>query len=258
MMKTEMEPIRIHDPVADRTWEVPRRKVTSLLAEVSERWVANVIVPEAVVRTLVRPDFLEPIRVSAGYVLSLCAIFMKHAAPEWAPLRMGPSSRNCALRVACFDTRDRTPAVWVDHRYSDSILVEALAKLGFPEVHAKLKVNLERDFEGHRRFSMATDDNLLDLNLLEYPGVQRVRGRAFQSTEAFEDYFTSGIRSYGPGTTPNVSTIVDLHKRSDNHFEAMDRYFGFLRTAWGNWKIDSVYRTRNGLYEWRYEGDVAY
>ncbi|MDP4611621.1 MAG: hypothetical protein NWT02_10565, partial [Opitutales bacterium] len=72
-MKTELKPIEIYDAANDRTWEVPRQRVTSVFAEVSERWVANVIVPEAVVRELVRPGFLEPIPTKAGYVLSLCA-----------------------------------------------------------------------------------------------------------------------------------------------------------------------------------------
>lgn len=257
-MKTKHEMIRITDPENNQTWEVPRRKVMSVFAEVSERWVANVIVPEAVVRELVTPDFLEPIPTKAGYVLSLCAIFMKHAAPEWAPLKMGPASRNCALRVACIDKRDGTQAVWVDHRYSDSILVEALAKLGFPEVKAKLKVTSARDFYGHRTLQMATADNMLDLQLVEYPEAQRVHGRAFVDTQRFEDYFLAGVRSYGPASEPNLATIVDLHKRSDNRFEPMERYFGVLRTAWGSWKVDSVYRTQNGLYEWRYEGDVSF
>jgi hypothetical protein len=257
-MKTEHEIMRITDPESNQTWEVPRRKVTSVFAEVSERWVANVIVPEAVVRDLVTPDFLEPIPTKAGYVLSLCAIFMKHAAPEWAPLKMGPASRNCALRVACIDKRDGSQAVWVDHRYSDSRLVEALAKLGFPEVKATLKVTSERDFYGHRTLQMATADNMLDLQLVEYPEAQRVHGRAFADTQTFEDYFQAGVRSYGPAGEPNKATIVDLHKRSDNRFEPMERYFGVLRSAWGSWKVDSVYRTKNGLYEWRYEGDVAW
>lgn len=255
-MKTADETIRIYDPQKDQTWEVPRRKVTSVFAQVSERWVANVIVPEAVVQKLVRPDFLEPIPTAAGYVLSLCAIFMKHAAPEWAPLKMGPPSRNCALRVACRDRRDGSPAVWVDHRYSDSILVEALAKLGFPAVQAKLKVKRDPDMYGHASLEMLTDDNMIDLQLVEYPEAEPAQGKAFVDAQTFEEYFLAGIRSYGPGNQANTATIVDLHKRSDNHFEAMDHHYGFLRTALGNWKVDSVYRTQNGLYEWRYEGDV--
>jgi len=254
----DTEPIRIEDPATGRVWEVPRRRVTTIRAEVTERWVANVIVPEAVCRELIGPDFLAPIPTKAGYVLSLCAIFMRHAAPEWAPLHLGPASRNCALRIACTDTRTGEPAVWVDHRYSDSPLVAALAKLGFPEVHPDLDVDLGRDDYGRRRFAMTTADNMIDLSLAEFPQARRAHGRAFATTKAFEDYFTAGVRSFGPGRRRGEATVVDLHNRSDNRFEPMERYFGILRTAWGSWPVDSVYRTRNGLYEWRYEGRILY
>jgi len=261
-MKTRIEnhtePIRIEDPSTGRVWEVPRRRVTTIRAEVTERWAANAIVPEPVCRELIGPDFLEPLRTRAGYVLSLCAIFMRRAAPEWAPLRMGPASRNCALRIACRDRRSGEPAVWVDHRYSDSPLVAALAKPGFPEVRADLEVDLGRDDYGRRRFAMATTDHMIDLSLAEFPQARRAHGRAFASTQAFEDYFTAGVRSYGPGRRRGDATVVDLRKRSGNRFEPMERYFGILRTARGSWPVDSVYRTREGLYEWRYEGDVRY
>jgi hypothetical protein len=255
-MKTVTEPIRIYDAENDTTWTVPRRRTNAVLAELSERWVANVIVPEAVCRELIRVPFLEPVRTEAGYVLSLCAIFMKHAAPVWAPLQMGPASQTCALRIACVDTRDGTPAVWVDHCYSDSVLVGALAKLGFPAVHAKLQVERGRDSYKHRQLNMCTRDEMIDLRLIEYPEVPRAEPKAFATAEVFEDYFVAGIRSYGPGGAAGRVAMVDLHKRSDNHFECMDRYYGYLRTAWGNWRVDGVYRTCNGLYEWCYEGDV--
>lgn len=256
-MKTIIEPIRIYDAKNDTTWTIPRKRTNAVVAEVSERWVANVIVTEAVCRELIRVPFLEPIRTEAGYVLSLCAIFMTHAAPVWAPLKMGPASQTCALRIACVDTRDGTQAVWVDHRYSDSVLVEALAKLGFPQVHAKLQVERGRDSYKHRQLNMSTRDHMVDLRLIEYPEVPHAEPKAFDTAEAFEHYFVAGVRSYGPGGTAGRYAIVDLHKRSDNHFELMDQYYGYLRTAWGNWRVDGIYRTRNGLYEWRYEGDVA-
>jgi len=256
-MKTLTKPIHIYDADNDTTWTVPRRPTNAVMAEVSERWVANVIVTEAVCHDLIRVPFLEPVRTKAGYVLSLCAIFMKHAAPVWAPLQIGPASQTCALRIACVDTRDDTPAVWVDHRYSDSVLVEALAKLGFPNVHAKLQVERGRDAYKHRQLNMATRDHMIDLRLIEYPEVPPAEPKAFRTTATFEDYFVAGVRSYGPGGRAAQVAIVDLHKRSDNHFELMDQYHGYLRTAWGNWRVDGVYRTRNGLYEWRYEGDVV-
>ena len=46
-MKTLTKPIRIYDADNDTTWTVPRRPTNAVMAEVSERWVANVIVTEA-------------------------------------------------------------------------------------------------------------------------------------------------------------------------------------------------------------------
>ncbi|MBK1858455.1 hypothetical protein [Cerasicoccus arenae] len=247
--------ITIHDPVSDRLWTIPRERVTSLMADVSERWVANVIVPETVCRAMIPLPFLEPIATEKGYVLSLCAIFMRHAAPQWAPLVMGPASRNCALRIACRDTRTGQPAIWVNHRYSESILVTALAKLGFPEVRPNLKVDFARDADG-QTVLFDTRDGEIQLQLKE--NAQREPGQAFATTQEFEDYFTAGVRSYGPGREPRTATMVDLHKNSDNHFAPMPQFAGVLTTAQGAWPVDSVYRTVNGLYEWRYEGDVAY
>ena len=258
MKAIETQPIQIRDAETGQVWEVPRKKVQSVFADVSERWVANVIVPERVCRDLIGAPFLEATPVRGKYVLSLCAIFMRHAAPDWAPLKLGPASRNCALRIACRDTRTGEDVVWVDHRYSDSALVEALAKLGFPAVHAKLHVDSGRDFYGRRKMEMTTRDHVIHLRLVEYPEVRRMRSDVFTSAAAFEDYFGAGVRSYGPGTDEGTASVVDLHKRSDNHFEPMERYFGYLHTPLGNWPVDSVYRTRNGLYEWRYEGDVSF
>ena len=255
-MKTTEEPILIYDTENDQTWTIPRRRTNTITAQVSERWVANVIVSETFCHKLIHLPFLKPVRTEAGYVLSLCAIFMQHAAPSWAPLKIGPPSQNCALRIACVDVRDGTPAVWVDHRYSDSALVKALGKLGFPEVHAQLQVERGRDAYMHRQLNMYTRDNMIDLRLIEYPEAPLAEPKAFANVETFEKYFTAGVRSYGPGNKPDHCTMVDLHKRSDNHFEWMNQYHGYLRTAWGNWRVDGVYRTQNELYEWQYKGDV--
>lgn len=247
--------ITVIDPQTAQQWEIPRRKVTSIFADVSERWVVNVLADEVTCRELVPVPFLEPIPVAAGYVISLCAIFMRHAAPDWAPLQLGPASRNCALRIACRDTRTGDQAVWVDHRYSDSILVTALAKLGFPEVRADLRVTMQPDNDCPDHVEFKTADNTLALRLNKTN--DPAPALAFANAEDFERYFTAGIRSYGPAAEANTATIVDLQKRSDNHFEAMP-YTGELVTGFGEFAVDGVYRTVNGLYEWRYEGDLHY
>lgn len=256
-MENDADAIHILDPATERLWTIPRDRVTSIVADVSERWIANVIIPEEYCRALIPAPFLEPVPTRAGYLLSLCAIFMRHAAPQWAPLSMGPASRNCALRIACRNRRTGQPAVWVDHRYSDSILVTALAKLGFPEVKYGLRVDFRQNSHGHQHIVMDTQDGQALLELGEAPEHDTAL-HTFATASDFEDYFIAGVRSYGPGEKPGQATMVDLHKRSDNHFQAMQQLTGTLKTTWGTWEVDGVYRTCNGIYEWRYEGDVTY
>ena len=246
------ETIRVTDDVTGYVWEIPKRHTTELVADVHERWVANVIVPERVACSLVQAPFLEPEKSNGHYVVSLCMIFMRHAAPAWAPLNMGPASRNCALRVACIDVRDNSPAVWVDHRYSDSQLVEALSKLGFPPVHARLKVSIH-----DHGMEIRTTDGIVDLRMVEH-AIQVNRPKAFASLENFEHYFTKGVRSYGPGINANEATIIDMYKDADNAFEHMRYYHGYLKTSLGAWPVDSVYRTLNGRYRWIYQGNAHF
>lgn len=223
----------------------------AITAEVSELWVANVVVSEAVCRELIRLPFLEPVSTKAGYLISLCLVFIKHAASSGIPREMGPSSKNCALRVACVDTRDGTPAAWVDHCYSnDSVLIEALNRSEFPEIHARLQVERGRDTYMHRQLNMHTSDNMIDLRLVEYPEAPAAEPSAFDNVEAFEKYFTAGVRNYGPDGRDDY-TVVDLQKCCDNRFELMDQHYGCMRTAWGNWRVDGAYRIRNSIYEWQ-------
>lgn len=256
MMKTAIEPIRIFDAENNYTWSIPNKQTKAIVAQVSEYWVANVIVPETACRELIQPSFLEPIPTPVGYIISFGAIFMKHSAPTWIPVRMGPASQNCVLSIACKDTRNGKPVTWIDQRYSDNILAEALEKLGFFQVHAKLKVDRSRDMYKHRQLNMYTCDNMLDLCLVEYPEAPPAEPVAFSNASDFEQYYTKGTRSYGPGQKDGHCTMVDLHTSENEHFELMNRYYGYLRTAWGNWKIDGVYRSRNGIYEWQYNGEI--
>lgn len=256
-MKSSTTPVRIYDAKNDYTWSIPRKRIHAIVAQVNECWVANVVVPEAICRELIHLPFLEPKPTPAGYVLSICAIFMKHSAPTWLPLRMGPASQNCALSIACTDVRDGTSVTWIDHRYSDNALAEALAKLGLFQIRAKLKVEHGRDMYRHRQLSMYTLDNMIDFRLVEYPEAQSIEPTAFTDAKMFQEYYTEGTLQYGPGNSDDSCMMVDVHSCGYSHFELMSRYYGYLRTAWGNWKVDGVYRSCNGTYEWRYNGDVS-
>lgn len=232
------------------TYRVPRRAMVSLDAAVSERWVANVLVTATEARRLVPPRFLEPTPGPEGlHVLSLCCIFMRHAAPSWAPLAFGPGSRNCALRVACTDVRDGSEAVWVDHRYTDSTLAYAIELLGFPPVHPLLRV----DTADARGLRLATTDGVLALDLRRE--AMTPMPLAFADADAFHAYFCAGIRSYGPGPRPGLFSVVDLEKRSPNRFARVEGLGGRLTTAAvGARGVDGLYLTRDGRYRWTHAG----
>lgn len=248
------EYLTIDDPTNGRRWRLPRRLVERIDAEVTERWVANVLVPPALLRAQVPLPFLQPTLVDGRGVLSLCAIFMRHAAPDWVPLHLTPASHNCALRIACTDQRDGSPAVWVDHRYSDSPLAGALTSLGFPAVLPLLRCHRDGTGPTTRRLGLETLDLAIDCRLQQRRDA--IGSRLFADATAFEDYFGAGIRSYGPGSTADRCTVVDLVKHSDNHFQATE-LGGFVQTAWGRWPVESVYLTCAGRYSWQMRGQIA-
>ena len=241
--------ICIRDPIDGHMWSIPRKQCTEIHAEVSQYWTCNALVPENIIEDIVVPDFLEPQKANGQSVLSLCSIFMRHAGPSWAPMQLTPASHNCALRVACIDTRDMSTAVWVDHRYSDSVLCRALTLLGFPAVHPLLHV--ERDEDQH--IYLSCDDNSLEAYWergFPHPSY------AFEQCQDFANYFCPGIRSYGPGITADNFSVIDLHKQSGNQFQHMEDYCGDVTTIFGRWPIDSVYLSSNCNYRWEFKGYV--
>ncbi len=253
----QLETLDITDPATGRIWEIPRRLTRNIMADVAERWVANIEISEDVCHRIVTPPFLEPIPVNGRHILSLCAIFMRHAAPTWAPLQLGPPSHNCALRVACIDQRDASQAVWVDHRYTDSHLAGALSKLGFAPVRPHLVVS-RHPRGGKQHLGLRTLDGDITLNLIETsnPTPQIPPPPLFHDRDHFADYFLSGVRSYGPTDNPDQFTVVDLTKLRIGSFKDMSTMRGTLKTPWGTHPCNSVYRSRNSLYRWHYVGEV--
>lgn len=240
--------IAIEDPDTGKIWKLDQfKEIKNVNADVYERWVVNCVVPERVLEEMIKVDFLEPVLVKGKAVLSLCAIFMRHAAPTWMPLVFGPGSHNCALRVACIDKRDGSQAVWVDRRHTDSFLGPVLAILGFPPVITGLKVDHP---EGKLEFHTKNDE--LEC-LLNKTGKQQ--SVLFEKDRDFDEYFCAGVRSYSPYGKGDRVEIIDLHKMKDNHFyqQKMD---GVLKTEFGEWPVESVYLTENGLYQWVYEGRI--
>lgn len=248
----ERQTLEITDPATGHRWHIPWQLTRTIHAEVAERWVANVQVTRAVARRIVAPAYLEPQPVDGRHVLSLCAIFMRHAAPIWAPLNLGPASHNCALRIACTDLRDGSPVVWVDHRYTDSHLAGTLSKLGFAPVRPHLAVS-RHPRGGRQRLGLQTLDDAINLDLIETTDTRQT-DPLFHSTQQFADYFLAGSRSFGPTDHPGQYTVVDLDKKRVGPFEAITHMTGTLRTGWGDYACHSVYRSCDCLYHWHYVG----
>lgn len=240
--------VTLKDPDTGKIWKVDQfKEIKNVNADVYERWVVNCVVPKDVLQKLIQVDFLEPVLVKGKAVLSLCAIFMRHAAPAWMPLNMGPGSHNCALRVACTDTRDGSPAVWVDKRHTDSFLGPVLGLLGFPPVITGLKVKQRED-----ELKFICKGRELVCELQTGYGSQE---SLFDRDKDFDDYFCAGVRSYSPFGKGNRIEIIDLHKMTDNGFHKKE-LTGILKTHLGEWAVESVYLTENGLYKWAHEGQV--
>ena len=244
----EKREILVTDPRSGVTIQFPDKPITCIQAEVSERWVFNVLVPKKLCAQLVPVSFLEPTLIGGEAVLSLCAIFMRHAAPDWWPLALSPGSHNCALRVACTDRRTGEDVVWVDTRYTDSSYGWLLKRLGFPAIEQQLTLTRTADKAGET-IDLGTIDQAIHVH--SFPG--QTRSQVFGAATDFDAYFGAGIRSYGPTETPGRYAVVDLLKESNNTFTAMQAA-GWLVTPEGRWPLDSVFRTVNGEYKWHFHG----
>ena len=240
--------IQIKDPGSEKVWEIDTgKKIRNIYADVNERWVINCVVPQQIIRKIVPLDFLEPVLVKGKAILSLCAIFMTNAAPDWIPLQFGPASKNCALRVACMDIRDGSHAVWVDPRHTDSFWGPVIGLLGFPPVHTGLKV-----YQNETQLDFVTKNNSLQCLMKK---AEPQESDLFPKSEEFDEYFCSGVRSYSQHERNADIDVIDLHKLKDNKFEKMN-FEGVLKTEYGNWITESVYLTRNGHYHWVFEDSI--
>jgi hypothetical protein len=231
-----------------QVWRLPLRQIRAVEADVAERWMVNVRMPLRRFREIVPPLFLEPLLVDGSLLLALCAIRMRHAAPLWAPLSLGPASMNCALRVACRDQRDGRSCVWVTQRYTDNGLAPALAHLGFPSVAGGLV-----DRGGPGCLDFMAGDGLIQVQAR--PG----KGSApelFTDAATLDSFLNTGVRSYSPGRGPGRWAVIEREQRIRTPFTHCAAWEGWLRTPWGDCTIDGIYRTVDGLYRWTGHGEV--
>lgn len=234
------EPVlSLHDPINERTWEVPERPIRSVWADARERWLLNVSAELPVAASLVEAPFLEVEAHHGMGVLSLCLIRMDRAAPDWAPLSMGPAVTGCAVRVACRHRTTGEPCVWVATRCTDHLLGSLLPRLGFPDVAVGLQAT-ERGWPSCRA-----------------PWVEaRVEhgiaapSRLFATSTAFDDLIARGIRSYGRGPTTGTWSVIDLIKDAPSTFRMHRDLVGTLELPGGCYDLDSICSCAGGRWHW--------
>ncbi len=241
-------PLLVVDPDTGERWHVPVQPISRLDADVAERWFVNVAIPLDLAEAIIATPFLRPDAIAGQAVLSLCRIRMRHGAPDWAPLALGPASDNVALRIGCRDRRDGSPAVWVDRRCTTHVLGRILPVLGFPPVEPCLRVR-RSDEAG---LDLATTDDALACAVA--PGTAPPP-TLFADAAALTEWVTAGVRSYAPDGRGGYR-VADLEKGSPNAFALRAGWAGWLRTPWGAWPSDGVYRTCDGVYQWRVLGRV--
>ena len=187
--------LRISGPDARQVWNLPLRRITTVAADVAERWIVNVRIHPCRFRELVLVPFLEPHLTDDSMVLALCATRMRHAAPVWAPLSLGPASMNCAFHVACRDRRDGRTCLWVAERYTDQALAPAISQFGFPTVSGGL---IDRGGPG-RCLDISANDGLVRVQAQPGHGPDP---ELFGNAAALTAFVAAGVRSYAPGRGP--------------------------------------------------------
>ncbi|MEM7789817.1 MAG: hypothetical protein AAF546_00315 [Verrucomicrobiota bacterium] len=254
-MKTDTEILDIKKVKDSSPHQYIDHSKQSLRADVSECWVANVMVTESVCRELVTIPWLDPEKTEAGYMMSFCTRFIRQTKDESPQATKESVDWLSELCIGCRDTRTGEIVKWVGHQYCDHDSKGKWPDRIFPQIAPCLEIELGRDLYDHRQLNVQTRDNLFSLRLVEYTDVRRVKDKAFESSDHFGRLFGGSVRCYSPGLGSGKATIVDLRKKGTQWSE-MERYFGYLKTAYGNWPVASVYRSRNEVYEWREKGEV--
>jgi hypothetical protein len=253
-MIADPQPLLITDPATGNRWRLPARPVSRVDAEVAERWFLNVALAPERFREFVPLEFLAPDLRGGRAVLSLCRIRMRHGAPDWVPLELGPACDNCALRVGCIDLRDGSPAVWVDRRTTTHVLGRALRLLGFPAVDPELRMVRADD----QALVMDAGGGIhAEVRAGQAPHAGRdPRGGLFADAAELTAWVQRGIRSYTAAAEDGRYLVVDLEKEGARDFSACAGWGGWLRTPRGAWPVDGVYRTSGGRYRWRVLGRI--
>jgi hypothetical protein len=235
----------VRDPVTGQDWKVPSRPLRSVIADARERWMINVAIDPVEAARLVEAPFLIPERINGKAVMALCVIAMDRAAPDWAPLDLGPAVLACALRVGCRHRETGEPAVWVATRHTDHVLGRVLPVLGFPDIQVGL-----RPLPGLQP-GLAARGVLVAMRPGPAPASE-----LFAVDTDFDAFIAAGVRSYGRGAKPGTWSAVDLLKDHASSFTRLTDRRARLILDGMPWEVDSIYRCPGGRWRWDVHGAV--
>lgn len=236
------------DEAAERQlWLDPVRRITAVAGEVAERFVVAARLPPSRFRELVPAAFLEPRLVDGSLALWVSVLRLRHVAPAWWPLELGPAGLAAAIHLACIDRRDGRPAAWVGGRYSGSALASALSGLGFPAVDGGLT-----DQGQPGRLDVSAAEGLMQVHAAPGNGAASV---LFPETGALTRLLAAPA-SYAPGRAAGRHAAVACERLADETLAPCSGWEGWLRTPWGDCTIDGIWRGEGGRWRWSGRGEV--
>lgn len=230
---------------------VPNRKTQAVRASVLARTAAVVAIPAQAAAEIVSERNLTACSVNGQIPAIICIYEMAHAAPDWAPLEFGPSSTCAALHLPVLSGDRRSyPALWIDRRYSSHNMALALAEMDFPAIHSGLNYDQWLDFDRNWHERYLTADNRLNLHLATRPNRPSAHPRLFATAEEFTQFFDTCQTGYC-ASEGNRPATMELTQSGATPFEHQPHTHGLLRTLWGAWPVDGIYKSSGGEFTWR-------
>ena len=223
----------------------PKRPVNAVCAEVTERVAAVFLVPAKIATEMAGKRELSFYQSSNKVPIIACVYRMRHVAPDWAPLEFGPACTALALHLPLVENGKQS-TLWIDRRYTDNKTATILSELGFPPVYASLTLDQWQDFEGNQHERFSTIDNRLNLHLAERLNRPIIDGIDCNIDRLFNHVQQSYVETQNGETMP-----LKLSHHGAKPFNHLPHTHGVIRTLWGVWTIQAVYRSSGGMFIWQ-------
>lgn len=243
--------LEIFDVRIERYVDMRERRIRRIEGFLREHWMLNMLVPPHLCESLIGVDFLELRRCEGHALLNLSLMMIEHAAPDWMPLSIAPPAQVAALRVACKDRRDGSPAVWIEQPYTDSPFGRLLRRFEFPALTLRLECHQWQNSDGFAGINLQTTDLALSVEM-DNQHTER-QSRVFASASDFNDWIQASARCYMAGADGNCA-IIDVCHDAGQPFTQMGQWRAGLQTSLGHWQSESIFRSGEQMLAWECRG----